>query len=142
MIDENYIDEHIRKHYWIIDILPKQVPSDKRGPYFTIEEYFLKPEQMKQICQRFGNLMIKLNCYYNFSACHAFEHWVENPKPEDLMEWLRSNQMLYVGIESEDAMIGFTGDDHYMTLYNPSQSLLDLVLPLAASEGLFVWNPS
>jgi hypothetical protein len=73
-------------------------------------------------------------------VCHALEHWVENPKPEDLMEWLRSGQMLYVVIDSADAMISFAGDDHYMTLYNPCQSLLDLVIPLAASEGLFVWE--
>ena len=140
MIDNEIIEDYLDKPYWIIDILPKQVPSDRRGPYFEIAKHFLKPEQMERIVQRFGNLLIKLNCYYDFSVCQAFEHWAENPKPEDLMEWLRSGQMLYVVIDSADAMISFAGDDHYMTLYNPCQSLLDLIIPLAASEGLFVWE--
>ena len=140
MIDNNIIDDYLTKPYWIIDILPKQVPSERRGPYFEIEKYFLKPEQLEQITRRYTNLLIKLNCYYNFSVCHALEHWVENPKPEYLMEWLRSGQMLYVVIDSADAMIGFTGDEHYMTLYNPNSELLELIKPLAASEGLFFWE--
>ena len=38
-------------------------------------------------------------------------------------------------------MVTFSGDDHYMTLYNPDAEMLDLVRQLAAAEGLFVWAP-
>lgn len=32
------IDDLLRKPYWIIDILPKQVPSNSEGQYFAIEQ--------------------------------------------------------------------------------------------------------
>ena len=36
------IEEYLEKPYWVIDILPKQVPADSRGQYFEIEEYYLE----------------------------------------------------------------------------------------------------
>ena len=54
---------------------------------------------------------------------------------------LTGGDAVYMVMDSENAMIGFNGDDHYMTLYNPSKELLELVSLLANSEGLFVWKP-
>lgn len=36
------IEELLEKPYWIIDILPKQVPKDSPGQYFAVEDFFLK----------------------------------------------------------------------------------------------------
>ena len=35
------IDELLQCSYWIIDILPSQVPKDSPGQYFAVEDYFL-----------------------------------------------------------------------------------------------------
>ena len=48
---------------------------------------------------------------------------------------------LYVRVEPSDALFAFSGDEHYLTLYEPDPDLLELVRQLAASEGLFVWRP-
>ena len=40
------IEEYLNKPYWVIDILPKQVPADSKGQYFKIEKYFLEHPQM------------------------------------------------------------------------------------------------
>ncbi len=69
------------------------------------------------------------------------DDWTVNPIPEKYYEWLAEGDLLYVILESEDAMIGFNGDDHYMTLYNPNAKLLELICSLVVSEGLFVWKP-
>ena len=45
---------------------------------------------------------------------------------------------LWVVMEQEDAMITYFKDDLYLSLYNPSEPLLQLVRQLAAAEGLFV----
>ena len=70
MIRTDIIDSLQDKHYWLIDILPKQVPAG-----------------------------------------------------------------------SAEALITFSGDDHYMTLYNPDEKLLALAHHCASAEGLFVWGP-
>ena len=33
------IDELIEKEYWVVDILPEQVPENSPGQYFDIEKY-------------------------------------------------------------------------------------------------------
>ena len=56
------IEKILEKPYWIIDILPKQVPKDSSGQYFAIEDFFLK-EQLSEIKKKHINVILKLNCY-------------------------------------------------------------------------------
>ncbi len=125
------IDELLEKPYWIIDILPKQVPKDSPGQYFAIDDYFRKT-QRTQIRQKHTNLVLKLNCYLDISVEDEI-----NPDPESLAEAIQSR---YVCILIGDAMIQSDPEDTYVTLYHPDPELLALVEKLAAAEGLFVWK--
>lgn len=140
-MNSDIIEEYLNKEYWVIDVLPKQVPADGQGQYFKIEEYWLRGPQFIAICHKFSNLLMKLNCYYDISIYNTAREWADNPSPETMVECLSSKDAVYLVVRSEDAMIGFTGDDHYMTLYNPDEMLLEFVKSLANSEGLFVWKP-
>ena len=139
METSDLIDTYLEKPYWIIDFLPKQVPANSQGQYFDIEKYFLSQAQFADMCHKFANVLLKLNCYYDFTVLNPPEMGV-NPEPGQLAEWLIAGKPLHVLIASEDAMIAFNGDDLYMTLYNPSEPLLQLITPLALSEGLFAWK--
>lgn len=140
-MNDDSIEKFLDKPYWVIDILPQQVPADGQGQYFKIEEYWLKDPQFSAICNKFSNLLIKLNCYYDISIYRTAEEWADNPSPETIVECLSAKKAIFVVLHSEDAMIGITGDDHYMTLYNPNERLLEFVKSLANSVGLFVWEP-
>lgn len=135
------VDDYLEKPYWLIDILPKQVPANSRGQYFKIERYWLHQPQFGSICRKFANLLMKLNCYYEVSVADASGAASVGLQPESLEKMLTGGDIVYMVIDSENGMIGFSGDDHYMTLYNPSEELLELVSLLASSEGLFVWKP-
>jgi hypothetical protein len=56
-------------------------------------------------------------------------------------QWLLERKPLLVFIEASDALLTINGDDIYMTVYNPDEALLQLLRPLAAAEGLFLWKP-
>jgi len=135
------VDDYLEKSYWLIDILPKQVPANSRGQYFGIERYWLLEPQFSRICRKFASLLMKLNSYYEVSVTDASGTGSVSLQPESLEKMLTSDGAIYMAMDSENAMIGFNGDDHYMTLYNPSKELLELVSLLASSEGLFVWKP-
>jgi hypothetical protein len=49
--------------------------------------------------------------------------------------------MLSVYLKSSDALITISGDDTYMTVYNPAKEAIELLGSLATSEGLFIWSP-
>lgn len=141
MEKDNIIDILLETPYWVIDILPKQVPADSSGQYFKIEDYYLKEPQIDVLNRRFSNLLLKLNCYEHISVFHSSGEWIDNPPPETLVQWLVKRKPLYVLLKSASAMIAIDGNEHYMTLYNSNEELLELVRALADSEGLFVWKP-
>lgn len=139
------IEEYLERPYWVIDILPKQVPADSSGQYFRIAEYYLEHPQMDAIYRKFTNILLKLNCFEDLEVSLGGEKWTTNPAPKAieamLTDCLAAKSMLYIMLKPADAMIVISGDDTYMTVYNPSEETLDLLGALASSEGLFIWKP-
>ena len=136
------IETHLAKPYWLIDVLPKQVPAGSPGRYFEVEEYLLS--RLDDLCRKFAGVLIRLNCYQDLQVSLDGETWTKEYSPEDLerllLESTASKSTLFISIQPADALITFSGDDHYMTLYSPYGELLDLVRQLASAEGLFVWG--
>ena len=137
------IEEYLKKPYWVIDFLPRQVPHDSKGQYFKIEEYFLHPAQHGVVCRQFSNILLKLNCYYPIAlyAPHRSPSFIQNPPPQTIAEAVASGKPLYAVFPLQEAMIVYWGDELCMPLYNPDNELLALVNSLANAEGLFVWKP-
>ncbi len=138
------IEEYLNKPYWVIDILPKQVPADSKGQYFRIEKYFLEHPQIDNIYRRFTNILLKLNCYEDIDVSHDGEEWLTNPAPHELeaalLKCMADKQMFYIILKSANALITVSEDDTYMTVYNPTEEVLELIGSLASSEGLFLWR--
>ena len=137
------IENLLSKPYWLIDVLPKQVPAGSAGQYFEVERYFLS--WLDEISWKFARILIRVNCYYDLQVSTDGETWILNASPGDLArrfeESAPSHTPLSILIGSDDALVTFSGDDHYMTLYNPDEELLELVRQCAQAEGLFVWGP-
>lgn len=128
----NRIEELLNTPYWIIDILPYQVPKDSPGQYFAIEDYFLK-KQIAYIKQKHINVILKLNCYRDIMIEDEL-----NPAPGKTAEIMNNH---YVYIRTRDSMILSEPDDTHLTLFNPDETLLELMRTLASREGLYVWQP-
>ena len=138
----NYtIEDYLERPYWVIDILPKQVPANGRGQYFEVEKFYLRQPQMEQLCLKFANILLKLYCYDDIAVCGYDSAWTDNPTPEALAKWVMDRKPMHVLLKTADAMIVARGDDLYMTLYGANEETLQLVGTLAAAEGLFVWKP-
>ena len=143
MNKSDVIESLLSKPYWLIDVLPKQVPAGSAGQYFKAERYFLS--RRDEISRKFALILIRLNCYYDLQVSTDGETWILNASPGDLArrfeESASSHSPLSIFIGSDVALVTFSGDDHYMTLYNPDEELLELVRQCAQAEGLFVWGP-
>ena len=127
------IEELLNTPYWIIDILPKQVPAGSAGQYFAIEKY-LRETQLSDIKKKHVNLILKLNCYRDISLDEDKE---VNISPEQIADAIYKR---YVNIMVDDAMIVSEPEDTYLTIYNPDEDLLTLMRELASGEGMFVWR--
>ena len=133
-MEETQIEALLESPYWVVDVLPKQVPQDTGGQYFAIEKYWLREPQRSVLLQKRLNVLLKLNCYMDICVWGG----ANNPAPEALAAAvLRERQLLLLG----GTLIVTDPDDTYMTVYDPDETLLALLRPIAASEGLFVWQP-
>ncbi len=139
------IDEMLTKPYWVIDILPEQVPAESGGQYFKIAQYLLNNPQKNEIYQTFARVIIKLNCYYLITVGNPDKGWKRNPHPQSLARQLSECAAglypLFVMVPESDAMLYLSGDEHYITCYNLNPELQRLLGILAQSEGLFLWQP-
>jgi len=129
------LEELLQPPYWIIDILPKQVPKDSPGQYFAVEKYFLGADRLAAIKQKHINLILKLNCYRDLAVCEEPEI---NPSPEKLADRMKEETVFFI---MEEAVILSEPDDTHMTVFHPDEQLLELIKEVAAGEGLFVWQP-
>lgn len=129
------LEELLQYPYWIIDILPSQVPAGSPGQYFAVEKYFLQGKRLRKIKQKHINLVLKLNCYRDISID---EQAAINPSPEWIADEMRK-RFLY--IMTGESMILSEPDDTHLTVFNPDPQLLELIRQIASGEGLFVWKP-
>ena len=141
------IEELLEQPYYVMDILPKQVPADSGGQYFKVEEFYLK--DTGRLSRQYADVLLKLNCYYGLAFSHDAEHWQQNPEPENVVKMVKdclseepTEWFLYVLLEEESMLLTLQRDTTYMTLYNPADEYLQLIGQLASAVGLFVWSPS
>ena len=140
-MNKSKIEQLLEKEYIVVDFLPQQVPADNKGQFFSVEQVFLKEPRISELRRKFSDIIIKLCCYYEIEVCNLSTNEThQNPKPELLDEWVRSNKC-DLQIFIEESMVMIATDDTHITLYNPSDDLTELIRDLARSEGLFVWKP-
>ena len=130
------VEELLQCPYWIIDILPSQVPEDSPGQFFSVEEYFLQGDRIEEIKQKHIDLILKLNCYRDISIS---DETVVNPAPMHIADEMKKR---YLYIMVGESMILSEPDDTHLTVFNPDSQLMDLIRQLASGEGLFVWKPN
>ena len=130
--------------YWIVDILPEQVPADAAGQYFAVERYFLQRSRIVPLRRTFAELLLRLNCYadmaVSFDSCAS---WETNPDPESFakrVEGLSGNEFLRAVFAGQNVMIDYDHNDTWLTVYDPDSALLGKIMALAAGSGLFVWR--
>ena len=94
MKDTDFIESLLEKPYWLIDVLPKQVPAGSAGQYFNVERYFLS--RLNEFSRKFARVLIRLNWYYDLTVSTDGESWILNGSPEDLARQCAQAEGLFV----------------------------------------------
>ena len=136
------IDDFFDKECWVVDFLPKQVLENDGGRFFSVEQYYLEPSRYAVLRVQFTEILLKLYCYYNLRLfIDGDTEGIANPEPELLASHTKANQSeLNILIGSSEALVTLGRDDTHMTVYAPSDDVLELIRMLAGVVGLFVWK--
>ena len=133
------IEELFEKEAYLIDILPKTVPRDAGGRYFSVEDYFRS--HRSELDRRLTRILLRLYCYYDMTAVTE-EGTAEQPQAEQLAALLEKvfregRGFVNIYLPECDALITFYGGDLYMTVYNIGGEARELLSQLVSAEGLF-----
>ena len=137
------VDDLLCGPYWVIDLLPTQVPSGEAGQFFEVERFLLSGSRHTELRKRFSEVLLKLNCYHDLLVVRGTRSkGTLNPKPAKLDKLVLANEEdLSIIILPEEALLTVSRDSTCMTLYSPNPALLQQMRHLAAASNLFVWKP-
>ena len=137
------LDDFFDKAYWVVDFLPKQVPENAGGRFFSVEQYYLETYRYAVLREQFSEILLKLYCYYDLQLfVDDDSEGIANPDPELLASHIKDNQGdLCILVVASEGLITLGRDDTHMTVYAPSEDLFELIRMLADAVGLFVWKP-
>lgn len=138
------LDDFFDREYWVVDFLPKQVPENAGEKFFRVEQYYLEPLRYAVLRERFSDILLKLYCYYDLRLfVNDDTEGIVNPEPERLVNHIKDNQGdLCILIGASEALITLNRDDTHITVFSPSEDLLELIRTLAGAVGLFAWKPN
>ena len=114
--------------------------AERAVPYFAAEPFFQEPHRLEELYERFAVILIKLGCFYDLAFC-INGVCVLPPPPRKMKTWIvgcTAGRWINVLLAEERALLTLNGEDLYMTLYHPSEELLQTLRQLAHSEGLFL----
>ena len=148
---DTIVEGLLEKPYWVVDLLPYQVPENSRGQFFAVEKYYLNEyyndRPLLPLYRQFRDVLLKLNCYHDIAVSHDGENWKRNPDPEDMERWLGAclsvdptEPSLFIMVKQENTLMMANRESTHITVYNPTDGLIDLLRQLANAEGLFVWK--
>ena len=128
----------------LADFLPRQVPAEAGGRFFTVEQWFLAGPRLKEQYRRFCRLLLKLYCYYPLAlSTDGGEAWIDMPEPDALEKAvcarIKPCADLWVLLPSEGVLFTLSSGDLHMTVYGAAGQAERTLRQLAAGEGLYVW---
>ena len=140
MEDKNRrLEELLQTPCYFIDFLPQPIPPAALSQFRTIQHHLLNSEKRQEIKNRIVNILLKLLCF--FPAFALWDGWKEQSSPqliEQAVDTVMENHSgsLYLLFWQEESLLVFVS----LSLYHPSQQLLDLAQTIARSEGFFLYQ--
>ena len=80
---------------------------------------------------------MKLRCYYDLKVVMPDGKVVDGISAQALKELVGHK---YIQILFDDALLVSDPNDMYMSLFNPSKEVLEIVKGITGSEGICLWN--
>ncbi len=138
-----FVERMLEKDYRIIDIFPERVKEDHASQFSLTESYYRKKEQLSKIYERYGEIFLFLNCYFDLVFRFkedAFERLEDSEGFMRRFTKIESGKYFEALFTKEDVMITLDHDDTSMTFYGKNKELEDLTEKLCQAKGVFFWK--
>ncbi|MBQ1815775.1 MAG: DUF4298 domain-containing protein [Ruminococcus sp.] len=138
------VERLLEEEYWLIDVLPSQMPESKAEEYFGLEQGFLSSERITGLYQKFAEIMLLLAQVFE-AAMHTAPEDVWTERPDDaaiqnaLVAHAQGGSMILL-LPKEHTLVMLNAGDLNMTVFHPTEQILSLLRGAAEEKGLYLWQ--
>lgn len=130
--------------YWLLDIVPSQIPQSRAADYAAREKDYRQPKKLEALYSLFAELLAVVSKRYA-AVLTVFpeDKQTETPSGRQIAEAIRTHSRrgaVQLLLPKERSLLVLDAEDLYMTVYQPQPALLSLLRTEAEKRNLFLWR--
>ena len=138
------VERLLEDDYWIIDILPSQIPIEKQAEYRALTDEYFESGKVAQLHRRYADILTMINSRYNTAMlCMPEDEWTISPDDvavKDAVIHHTERGCVDLLLPEEETLISLQAEDLYITVYHPTEEILSLLRQAVSESGFYIWQ--
>ena len=138
------VERLLENDYWIIDILPSQIPIEKQAEYRALTDEYYESGKVAQLHRRYADILTMINSRYNTAMLRMPEdEWTISPDDvavKDAVIHHTERGCVDLLLPEEETLISLQAEDLYITVYHPTEEILSLLRQAVSESGFYIWQ--
>ncbi len=130
--------------YWIIDILPSQIPIEKQAEYRALTDEYYESGKIAQLHRRYADILTMINSRFKTAMlCMPEDEWTISPDDvavKDAVIHHTERGCVDLLLPEEETLISLQAEDLYITVYHPTEEILSLLRQAVSESGFYIWQ--
>lgn len=138
------VERLLEDDYWIIDILPSQIPIEKQAEYRALTDEYFESGKIAELHRRYAEILTMINSRYNTAMlCMPEDEWTISPHNNDVKDAVihhTERGCVDLLLTEEETLISLQAEDLYITVYHPTEEILSLLRQAVSESGFYIWQ--
>lgn len=138
------VERLLEDDYWIIDILPSQIPIEKQAKYRALTDEYFESGKVAQLHRRYADILTMINSRFKTAIlCMPEDEWTISPHNNDVKDAVMHHTergCVDLLLPEEETLISLQAEDLYITVYHPTEEILSLLRQAVSESGFYIWQ--
>ncbi len=138
------VERLLEDDYWIIDILPSQIPIEKQAEYCALTDEYFESGKAAQLHRRYADILTMINSRFKTAMlCMPEDEWTISPDDvavKDAVIHHTERGCVDLLLPEEETLISLQAEDLYITVYHPTEEILSLLRQAVSESGFYIWQ--
>ena len=138
------VERLLEDDYWIIDILPSQIPIEKQAEYRALTDEYFESGKVAQLHRRYADILTMINSRFKTAMlCMPEDEWTISPDDvavKDAVIHHTEQGCVDLLLTEEETLISLQAEDLYIAVYHPTEEILSLLRQAVSESGFYIWQ--
>ena len=138
------VERLLEDDYWIIDILPSQIPIEKQAEYRALTDEYFECGKVAQLHRRYADILTMINSRFKTAMlCMPEDEWTISPHNNDVKDAVihhTERGCVDLLLPEEETLISLQAEDLYITVYHPTDEIISLLRQAVSESGFYIWQ--